>query len=203
VARRGERRISRMQAAEATLEENTAAVSPEVTEAVSRIREAASAKTVEKGVLIEAMRLVEKKKGALKKAGLTKDWKEKLDGTWRLIFTAGDDGKGLGYVFFEACQTWRPSASPKPSIENGVFLFGIPVLTFSGPFKWSDATTTLAFTFDKLKAGPLELSIGSWESEEKMEKMQGPSFKFIWIDDQIVVARGRSGGLAVWLKDSD
>ena len=95
--------------------------------------------------------------------------------------------------------------------ENGIFeLFGSDAVKFTvkGPFKWPDAERRAICAFRPtsafLKLGPLERE---WplEAEEPpfddARPTQLPFFKFLLVDDEVAVAQGRTGGVAVWARE--
>ena len=102
--------------------------------------------------------------------------------------------------------------------ENGIFaVLGMESIRFTvrGPFKWPDAERRTVCAFQpntaQCKLGPLEwefaLSPGdagpdaksSWTDRpfEEVPVTKLPFFKFLLVDDDIAVAQGRSGGVAV------
>ncbi|KAI5083011.1 hypothetical protein GOP47_0002754 [Adiantum capillus-veneris] len=127
--------------------------------------------------------------------------------TWMLVFTANKDqslggGSGKGSYFpITAVQTFDAT---NMTIQNGVYLGPLGFLTFSGRLSWNNRI--LAFLFDtisiKLGAlGPFKFNI-----EKKEDKGRSPTNKedpfFVWhyADEEIIVARGRGGGLAFWCR---
>ena len=80
--------------------------------------------------------------------------------------------------------------------------------TVKGPFKWPDAERRAICAFRPtsafLKLGPLERE---WplEAEEppvdEARPTQLPFFKFLLVDDEVAVAQGRTGGVAVWARE--
>ena len=97
--------------------------------------------------------------------------------------------------------------------ENGIFgVLGATGLrlTVKGPFKWPDPErrTVCAFqpTVAKCAIGPLEREF-SMEAPgapdfESTAVTKLPFFKFVLVDDTVAVAQGRSGGVAVWVRES-
>ena len=161
---------------------------------------------------------------ALEKGGARPDeFLAKLGGVrspgrrWRLVFTtgtkdvqaalkglAGSDlpGKGGNYFPIPAAQRFDAEAG---EIENGVFLGAFAALTFRGPFRWR-GKRALDFDFYSLglRVGPFstELDISKGKAGKGYEAFEpakgGPSFSWAYVDDDIAVARGRGGGLAIW-----
>ncbi|KXZ47501.1 hypothetical protein GPECTOR_35g939 [Gonium pectorale] len=155
---------------------------------------------------------------AVEKAKLKPDgWDAALTapGTrWRLIFTVpgkditaaakGQKGGTGGYFPLAACQKFDETG-----FENGVFLGPVGHLTFKGPFQM-DARLT-HFDVDTMYLG-----LGPWRLPLKLKKQVPlqeldrkafkalPFFVYAYVGPDIVVARGRSGGVALWGRaDSD
>jgi len=167
---------------------------------------------------------------ALEQGGARPDeFLAKLGGTrspgrrWRLVFTTGTKdvqaalkglagadlpGKGGSYFPIPAAQRFDAQAG---EIENGVFFGALAALTFRGPFRWR-GKRALDFDFYSLglRLGPFrtEIDISKGKSGKGYEQFDpvkgGPSFAWAYVDDDIAVARGRGGGLAIWRRaDSD
>lgn len=125
----------------------------------------------------------------------------KLYGQWRLIFT-GDPRKRLQTLYFpvRAHQTFKPGV-----FDNGIFLFGGAVnMRFDGEMRF--VKNRMEFTVDRLK-----LKVGGWTWEktgldEKGGSLEGrkvkdlPFFSFFLVRDDLVAARGRTGGLALYAR---
>lgn len=144
------------------------------------------------------------------------EWGSTIGGTatpgnrWRLVFTSGTKqvqdalkgaGKGGGSYFpLTACQRWDASSN---EIENGIFLGRLAALTFKGPYRLEGKV--LAFDFDTLT-----LRLGGWKTAIPLKGKLDPStfkrgksspfFLFFYVDDRIICARGRGGGIAVWAR---
>ena len=135
---------------------------------------------------------------------------------WRLVFTSSSKdlaaqrktGRGDGKYFpISAVQSWSPPAAGEPTgaIRNGVYLGHWFALQFDGPFLLQGKK--LAFDFSKLSLKFLGLK-GSFGLKpagytlpldaNAVRKL--PFFLFAYADGELVVARGRSGGLAMWAK---
>ncbi|XP_059302016.1 LOW QUALITY PROTEIN: uncharacterized protein LOC132053942 [Lycium ferocissimum] len=120
--------------------------------------------------------------------------------TWMLIFTA-EKGLGKG-KYFPITAIQRFDAAAK-RIENGVYLGPLGFLTFEGPFSWKNRI--LAFVFERLRIkigpfDPFDISIKGKEEREPSNKDKDPFFIWFYIDEEIAVARGRSGGTAFWVR---
>jgi len=94
--------------------------------------------------------------------------------------------------------------------ENGVFkVLGSEEVRFTvkGPFKWPDPDKGAVCAFRPTAA---TVKFFGWEQEWPLN--QGPKsfdetpptklpfFKFIYVDDKVAVAQGRSGGVALWAR---
>jgi len=131
---------------------------------------------------------------------------------WRLVFTSssadleglrkGGPSKGGGKYFpITAVQSWSRGGH----ISNGVYLGHWAALQFDGPFRLAGKRLQFDFSSLKLKLLGLNLSFGL-KPEGYTLPEQGkafgalPFFLFAHADGELVVARGRSGGLALWAK---
>jgi len=168
-----------------------------------------------------AMKAVEKAK--LSANGLA----EALSGAggirrWRLVFTSasGDlrSASGGGRYFpVTAVQSWElplpPSDSPAPSslaldgrIVNGVYGGYLFALQFSGPCRLSGKRLEFDFETLQLKVlgwtGRFKLKAAGYALPPRGTREAGklPFFLFAQADENTVVARGRSGGLAMWAR---
>ncbi|KAL0425347.1 UNVERIFIED_CONTAM: hypothetical protein Sradi_1069500 [Sesamum radiatum] len=98
--------------------------------------------------------------------------------TWMLIFTA--EGK---------------------RIENGVYLGPLGNLTFEGRLSWKKRILAFIFERIRIKIGPLNPFEISFKGEDEREPSnKDPFFIWFYIDEEIAVARGRSGGTAFWVR---
>lgn len=129
------------------------------------------------------------------------------------MFTSGTDqvrkavagGKSGGvYIPITAVQRWRLEDK---LIENGIYLGFLGAFVFGG--RWNAKGKRLTFDFDsvRLRLGPWskEFAIKGKKAEEEAKtgkKSSGPFFLFAYADDDICVARGRSGGVAMWARAS-
>lgn len=88
-------------------------------------------------------------------------------------------------------------------IENGVYLGPLGSLSFEGRFLWKNRILAFVFYCIRIKIGPfnpLQISLGSQDNKEPDNK--GPFFIWYYVDEEIAVARGRSGGTAFWCRCS-
>ncbi|GBF94759.1 hypothetical protein Rsub_07642 [Raphidocelis subcapitata] len=159
--------------------------------------------------MLQAMLELEKAK--LKPEG----WLEIIEAPrarWRLVFTS--DSKQVmaaakrqpnkGGIFFPLTACQRFTAADQ-DFENGVFLGPVASLTFSGPYAWGPGRQ-LSFDVHTMKLGlgpwrfniPLKKNGKPVEQVDPKERKKLPFFLYAYVDDDIIVARGRSGGLAVW-----
>lgn len=85
-------------------------------------------------------------------------------------------------------------------IENGVYLGPIGCLAFEGKFSWKHRILAFIFECVRIKVGPfgpLQISLGGGESEPSTKD---PFFIWFYVDEEIAVAQGRSGGIALWCR---
>lgn len=109
----------------------------------------------------------------------------------------GLQGSG-NYFPLTAVQRWDAA---KGQIENGIFLGRFAALTFSGPYAMKGKK--LSFDFDTLN-----IRVGSANFTFNLKSKivdytpspKDPFFIFLYIDDDIVAARGRGGGVAFWAR---
>lgn len=128
---------------------------------------------------------------------------EGLNGRWKLQWTTGTakvsdqiNRRGDGSYFpVTAVQSFDASSM---RIRNGIYAGPIKFF-FDGPFKFNGKL--LEFTFNKvsLALGPLgpwsyDIDAGDWEAK----KGKNPFFKIVHADGDVIAARGRGGGLALW-----
>lgn len=84
-------------------------------------------------------------------------------------------------------------------IENGVYLGPIGQLTFEGRLSWKKRILAFIFENLRIKVGPLQpLQISLGKKEDKEPSTKDPFFIWFYVDEEIAVARGRSGGTAFW-----
>lgn len=143
-------------------------------------------------------------------------WQELLQapGThWKLVFTADEkDVKAAmkkqpnkGGVYFPIAAVQKFDAS-KMDFENGVFLGPIASLTFNGPYGMSGRQLTFDVSTMNIALGPLKFSIPLKKDAKSIADMDTadrkklPFFLYSYIDNDIVVGRGRGGGLAIWTR---
>ncbi|KAF8062749.1 fkbM [Scenedesmus sp. PABB004] len=143
-------------------------------------------------------------------------WQELLaaPGThWRLVFTANEKqvaaakkqqpSKGGLYFPIAACQKFDAA---RADFENGVFLGPLASLTFNGPYAVRGRQLSFDVVAMNVRLGPWRFS---WPIKKEpkavadmdpAEAKKLPFFLYAYVDRDIVVGRGRSGGLAVWTR---
>lgn len=183
---------------------------PDVDASVAKLKLAVRAPGAVPGPeLVQALVAVEKSK--LKADG----WEALLTAPgarWRLFYTVpGKDvtaaskkqkGGAGSYFPLTGCQKFEGG---EQTFENGVFLGPLAHLTFKGPFKmasrylWFDVTTMY------LGVGPWRVGIPlkrdappSLDALSPKDLKALPFFIYAFVDEDIIVARGRSGGVALW-----
>jgi len=143
---------------------------------------------------------------------------EALDGAWRLVFTTGtaktqERSGRINYFPLKAAQEFDTKREPM-RISNAIFAGGTPVLQFQGDFEWRLPARRLCFDFDRIRllGGALDFplkageaaqlgsrsGLGSEGNTKRVEDGKTPFFLWIYADDDIAVARGGGGGLALW-----
>ncbi|KAK7251710.1 hypothetical protein RIF29_35140 [Crotalaria pallida] len=170
----------------------------EVDESVKVLKNAAKTRKVAAKEVLSALSVIEKAKidpsGFLETLG----GKESPGRTWMLIFTAEKQYNGGRYFPLTAVQ--RFDAAGK-RIENGVYLGPIGQLTFEGRFSWKKRILAFIFENLRIKVGPLQpLQISLGKKEDKEPSTKDPFFIWFYVDEEIAVARGRSGGTAFWCR---
>lgn len=172
----------------------------EVEESVRVLKNAAKTRKVPAEEILAAFSAIERAKIDPSKFLETLGGTESPGRTWMLIFTAE---KGLGQGrYFPITAIQRFDATAK-RIENGVYLGPLGFLTFEGPFSWKNRI--LAFVFERLRIklgpfDPFDISIKGKDERVPSNKDKDPFFIWFYIDEEIAVARGRSGGTAYWVR---
>jgi hypothetical protein len=177
-------------------------------DAVAVLQRAAADASVPPVKVFDALRSLEKAKLP------AEAWPETLGAgaggrRWRLVFTSGTKqvqdamkgGLGGGKYFpITAVQRWDAAAG---QIENGIFLGHVAALTFTGPYVFSGRKLSFDFDTLTLKLGPAKVSI---PLKKKIDAYtpgpKDPFFLFFFVDDALVAARGRGGGVAFWARTS-
>ena len=129
--------------------------------------------------------------------------------------TAGFLGGGAGaYVPITAVQRWAADGSAGGGaaggkqagvIENGVYLGWLGALAFRGTFSLDGRRLPFALDAARVRLGPkwLEFPFRAGRTDAGTGAPAagaGPFFLVAYVDDGVVVARGRSGGVAIWAR---
>lgn len=131
---------------------------------------------------------------------------------WNLVYTVPAKdvvaaqkkkaGGGSGAYFpLTAAQKFDATDA---TFENGVFLSSLASLTFKGPYSMKDRRMAFDVTTMYLALGPWRFPITLKRDAPRLEQrppadvVKLPFFLYAYVDSSCVVARGRSGGLAVW-----
>ncbi|XP_073295567.1 uncharacterized protein [Primulina huaijiensis] len=118
--------------------------------------------------------------------------------TWMLVFTAEARLESGKYFPITAIQ--RFDAAGK-RIENGVYLGALGCLTFEGRISWKNRILAFIFERIRIKIGPLNpFEISFKGKDEREPNTKDPFFIWFYVDEEIAVARGRSGGTAFWVR---
>lgn len=111
----------------------------------------------------------------------------------------------MSSIFLVACQLLRLTNVcldyQGKRIENGVYFGPIGCLTFEGRFSWKKRILAFIFECIRIKVGPLkalEISLGQKDDREPSTK--DPFFIWFYIDEELAVGRGKSGGTAFWCR---
>ena len=144
-----------------------------------------------------------------------------LLGNWRLGFITGTKktrkraGVVLGAGRFlsklvKIQLSYSQSESPdEGNVENSV-QFGLLKIVLTGPVKFWNNKNILAFDFTKMRLSLSELKLyqgyirGGKDREESFYQQtlkQQAFFTYFLIEDNYIAARGKGGGLALWVKE--
>lgn len=152
---------------------------------------------------------------------------ESLIGSWRLHFAVSQkksrqrSGVKMAngfYVpkFIKAQISFSPAEADSNLNPNQLKIsnqlhVGMISFKFNGPAKYLGKKNLLAFEFTQFKLGFLGLTIysgGFRGGEKKNQEFEGkhirdlPFFAFFAINENYIAARGRGGGLAIWVKEA-
>ncbi|MGD1929763.1 MAG: hypothetical protein ACFB12_12710 [Leptolyngbyaceae cyanobacterium] len=145
---------------------------------------------------------------------------EALLGTWRLCFSAGKKAKfqsglpvGSGFyvpklaiarITFATDDTGESQLKVTNELNIGPL-----TIRFTGPARYPGKKNLLAFDFTHLQVSCFGLAVYQGKVQNKkradnpfeaMAIAQLPFFAFFAATDDYIAARGRGGGLAVWVK---
>ncbi len=168
--------------------------------------------------------------GALKQAETTAK-KEKLVipfddllGEWRLFFSSGVKktnrrrgiALGKGYYlpkFLPASITFtrnlEATSTTIGTATNQLKIGGL-ILKFTGPCRYPGKKNLLVFDFTEMQIslfgqtlyqGKIRSGKTGAKSFEELSIAKLPFFSFFWVDANGIAARGRGGGLAIWIRD--
>jgi len=151
---------------------------------------------------------------------------ESLLGCWRLHFVVTTKkvrqrsgitlGKGWylpkfikAQISFNIPETETPENPQKLQITNQLQV-GLISFKFTGPARYLGKKNILAFNFTQIQIGLLGRTIysGSFRKNRyqntdffQQSVSQLPFFAFFYVSDKFIAARGRGGGLAIWIKE--
>ncbi|HEY9889068.1 MAG TPA: hypothetical protein V6D02_11750 [Candidatus Obscuribacterales bacterium] len=143
-----------------------------------------------------------------------------LLGTWRLCFSAAkkakyQSGQPVGSGFYMpqwaiAHLTFAPDvANPDQLTITNTLQLGWLTIRFTGPARYPGKQNLLAFDFTQLTVacagwtlyqGAVPNAKRAGKPFATLEIAQLPFFAFFAATDQYIAARGRGGGLALWVK---
>ncbi|MEM1280877.1 MAG: hypothetical protein AAGG53_12860 [Cyanobacteria bacterium P01_H01_bin.152] len=147
---------------------------------------------------------------------------EVLLGTWRLCFSAGkkakfQSGKPVGSGFYVpklaiARITFAADDTGDSQLKvTNELNIGPLKIRFTGPARYPGKKNLLAFDFTHLQVSCFGLTVyqGKVQNKKRADKpfeaiaiAQLPFFAFFAATDDYIAARGRGGGLAIWVKES-
>ncbi|KAL8191727.1 hypothetical protein R6Q57_028458 [Mikania cordata] len=171
----------------------------EVEENVKLLKEAAKTRKIPATEILTAFKVLEKAKLDPSRFCETLGGSKSPGRTWMLIFTAQKGLKSGRYFPITAVQRFDAAAR---RIENGVYLGPLGCLTFEGRFSWKKRILAFVFELIRIKIGPFdpfEINIKG-QDDESEPSTKNPFFIWFYIDEEIAVARGRSGGTAFWCR---
>jgi hypothetical protein len=147
---------------------------------------------------------------------------ESLLGEWRLCFAVGASKNkqrggiklGRGYYlpkFTPASITFTGDLHSATGTVTNRLLVGSIQIEFGGPCRYPNKKNLLAFDFTQIQLKVLGLKVyqGNIRSGkrggkdfEQLSIADLPFFAFFWAGENGIAARGRSGGLALWVRDT-
>ena len=146
---------------------------------------------------------------------------ESLVGEWRLCFATGASKNkqrggiklGRGYYlpkFIPASIAFtRDLGSSTGTATNQLLVGGIQI-QFTGPCRYPDKKNLLVFDFTQIQfqvfgktvyQGKIRSGKSGEQDFEQRSIAQLPFFAFFWAGTNGIAARGRGGGLALWVRD--
>lgn len=150
---------------------------------------------------------------------------ESLLGCWRLCFATGTRkvrqrggivlGKGFyvpkltaAYISFATQVQTAVDISDRGEISNQVHL-GALLLKLTGPCQYLNKKNLLAFDFNQMQISLFGLTVydrgirgGKAQAQNFYSQLiaKRPFFAFFWVTEDFIAARGRGGGLALWVR---
>jgi hypothetical protein len=137
---------------------------------------------------------------------------EAIEGTWQLCFASGarktKRGLKLGKGYYLPSWVYAAISFEAPGKIRNQLRLGAVEICFTGPCRTHDKQNILIFDFTQLQVllGGKVLysrSINKYPPEEfgtrSITKL--PFFVFLWASSEAIAARGRGGGLAMWIKN--
>ncbi|KAJ0049339.1 hypothetical protein Pint_16963 [Pistacia integerrima] len=170
----------------------------EVEESVKVLKKAAKTRKVSGEEVLSALSVIEK-------ANLDPSGKQLKGGRYFPLtavqrFDAADIKSE--FAFLEHVQGLiMVSIEKERGLRMGCISAPLGCLTFEGRFSWKKRILAFIFECIRIKIGnlkPLEISLGQKNDREPGNK--DPFFIWFYIDEEIAVARGRSGGTAFWCR---
>jgi len=142
-----------------------------------------------------------------------------LEGQWRLGFTTGVQKRKRGGIrltrgfylpgFVPAYISFYPEGDTlMGEIRNQISLAGV-TLTLTGPCRYPGKKNLLVFDFTQMEVrvgdrplyqGPIRGGIAKGQEFAEKTVAKLPFFAFFRITDSYIAARGRGGGLAIWVR---
>lgn len=129
---------------------------------------------------------------------------------WKLVYQADSknvqsnmknerEGTGRYLPSITAAQLFDIKNADEGWFKNGVFLGHVAAFQFGGPCKMSQKRLNFAPREILVKIGPWKL--GPFKVNFEKEGKELPYFfNFFYVDDDIIAAQGKSGGIAFWAK---
>lgn len=148
-----------------------------------------------------------------------------LLGRWRLCLVTGTHkrqrgGIVLGKGFYVpkiasaqisfSSQTQTPDQTGKAEIGNQI-QFGPLLFKLTGPAQYLGKKNLLAFDFTHMQLclfgrsiynGAFRSGKAQAEASYNQSIVKLPFFAFFWVTEDLIAARGRGGGLALWIRET-
>jgi hypothetical protein len=147
---------------------------------------------------------------------------QQLLGNWRLGFVTGTKrsrqragvvlgaGRFLpGWVKIQISYSQGEPGSERGLVTNAVE-FGLLRLVLTGPTRWRSPGNILAFDFTQMKVAVAGRTLysgyirGGQEREANFDQQrlkEQAFFTYFLVNDQYIAARGKGGGLALWVRE--